>query len=406
MAVGPDNFPEMSPVAGIRLGCACAGIKKQGRRDLVVMALEQGSRVASVFTKNAFCAAPVTVAKEYLAISDSRWLLINTGNANAGTGPQGIVDAKSCCDALAGLVNAKPEEVLPFSTGVIGELLPVGRITSAIPAALDSLSEDGWALAAEGILTTDTRAKGATRSIEHQGQMIHITGIAKGSGMICPNMATMLAFIATDAAVSKDLLQKLLSEAVDLSFNRISVDGDTSTNDSCILVATGQACADSVEDTEHPLFEHLSRAIAEVAIELAQAIVKDGEGASKFISVLVEGGETEQECLQVAYAIAHSPLVKTAMFASDPNWGRILAVVGRAGLKELDVNRVDIYLDKVCIVSAGAKASDYTEERGQAVMNQEEITVRITLGRGDISSTVWTTDLSHEYVSINADYRS
>ncbi len=406
MAVGPDSFPEMNPIPGVRLGSASAGIKTPGRRDLVVMELVSGSRVASVFTQNAFCAAPVIVAREHLASSDCRWFLINTGNANAGTGAQGIEDAKSCCRALASAVNDDSLAVLPFSTGVIGEQLPVNKVISTIPLALENLAEDGWRHAAEGILTTDTRPKGATRCFEHQGRILHVSGIAKGSGMICPNMATMLAYIATDALVSQTVLQKLLDDAVAQSFNRISVDGDTSTNDACMLVASGRADNAELKEPSDPLFAALSTAITEVAIELAQAIVKDGEGASKFITVAVEGGASEQECLQVAYSLAHSPLVKTAMFASDPNWGRILAVVGRAGLDHLDVSGVDIYLGDVCIVSAGALAADYTESAGQAVMNLPEITVRINLGRGVHSSRLWTTDLSHDYVSINADYRS
>lgn len=406
MAVGPDLFPTMHPIKGISLGTTCAGIKKPGRKDLVVIEIASGSSVAGVFTRNAFCAAPVVIAKQHLQQQSPAYFLINTGNANAGTGEQGLRDAQYCCEALAREVDAEPESVLPFSTGVIGEPLPVDIISAALPAACEQLSQDGWADAAEGILTTDTRPKGASLSFEYQGQRISVTGISKGSGMIRPDMATMLAFVATDAAVSQPLLQQILTDATDRSFNRITVDGDTSTNDACMLIATGQAEVEQITDVGSELYRLLSETVTAVCIELAQAIIRDGEGATKFVTVQVNGGQNEQECLQVAYTIAHSPLVKTALFASDPNWGRILAAVGRAGLENLDVTKVSIFLDQVCIVDKGGLAADYTEEQGQAVMDLEEITIRVELDRGVASDAVWTSDLSHDYVSINADYRS
>ncbi|MEH6628355.1 MAG: bifunctional glutamate N-acetyltransferase/amino-acid acetyltransferase ArgJ [Motiliproteus sp.] len=403
MAVGPDQLPEFHPISGFRLGTACAGIKKPGRADLVVMELAPESTVAGVFTRNLFCAAPVTLCKQHLHSANPRYLLINTGNANAGTGHQGMVDAVSCCQALAAEAGVDEQSVLPFSTGVIGEKLPVEKIHSGIPLAMAALSENGWRDAASGIMTTDTRPKGATRVIEYQGQRIHISGISKGAGMICPNMATMLAYIATDAAVSQQDLQCLLSAAADRSFNRVTVDGDTSTNDSCMLVAT--AAGVSVAPGSD-LWELFAEAVDVVLLELAQAIVRDGEGATKFVTIAVDQAKSSEEALQIAYAIAHSPLVKTALFASDPNWGRILAVVGRAGINDLDLDALQIYLDDVCIVEGGGRAAGYTEDQGQRVMNQEEILIRVVLSRGEVSEQVWTTDLSHDYVSINADYRS
>jgi glutamate N-acetyltransferase/amino-acid N-acetyltransferase len=367
------------------------------------MELSPESSVAGVFTRNAFCAAPVTLCKSHLSSNSPRYLLINTGNANAGTGDQGMQDAIDCCQTLADETSVSKDQILPFSTGVIGEKLPVERIQQGIPKALSSLTEDGWEDAAWGIMTTDTRPKGATRIIEHQGQEIRISGISKGAGMICPNMATMLAYVATDAAIEQAYLQELLSSAAERSFNRITVDGDTSTNDSCMLVATAQGV--KVEkDTE--LWGIFSDAIYEVLLELAQAIVRDGEGATKFVTVSVEQAASADEALTTAYAIAHSPLVKTALFASDPNWGRILAVVGRAGIEDLDLNALEIYLDDVCIVRNGGRADSYREELGQAVMDREEIEIRVLLNRGSLSEQVWTTDLSQDYVSINADYRT
>ena len=406
MAVGLSALPVLLPVPGLRLGTACAGIKKLGRRDLVVMELCEGAATAAVFTRNAFCAAPVTVAKRHLAQHPPRYLLINTGNANAGTGEQGMQDALRCCRSLAETAGVAPEQVLPFSTGVIGEPLPVETITRALPAAYGALSDEGWAEAAHGIMTTDTVAKGVSRQIEIAGRRITVTGIAKGAGMIRPDMATMLAFIAMDEKVAAPLLQPLLDAAVRSSFNCITVDGDTSTNDACVLIATGRSASPAITTVEDPAFAALSHAITEVCIALAQAIVRDGEGATKFITVEVHGGADEEECRRVAYTVAQSPLVKTAFFACDPNWGRILAAVGRAGLEDLDVARIKVFLDQICIVENGACAPAYTEQQGQAVMAQEEITVRVDLGRGARSARLWTCDLSYDYVRINAEYRT
>jgi len=406
MAVGPDTFPEMTAIAGVRIGTTCAGIKKPGRKDLVLFELSEQCRTAAVFTLNAFCAAPVTIAKQHLAKTSPRYLLINTGNANAGTGEQGMVDALACCRGVAENTGMTSPQILPFSTGVIGEQLPVHTIVDAIPAAYDALTENGWADAAEGIMTTDTRAKGASVSFDYDGATINVTGISKGSGMICPNMATMLAYVATDADVPQSLLQEIVSLAADKSFNRITVDGDTSTNDACVLIASGASVAPAIDKNNAALYQAFVDAVISVLQTLSHAIVRDGEGATKFVTVTVDGGQTGDESLQVGYTIAHSPLIKTALFASDPNWGRILAAVGRAGLADLDVSAINIYLDDVCIVESGGAAASYTEEQGQAVMNQEEILIRVELNRGSISETVWTTDLSHDYVSINADYRS
>jgi len=406
MAVGADFFPEMTAIEGVRIGTTCAGIKKPGRKDLVLFELSEQCRTAGVFTKNAFCAAPVTVAKLHLAEMSPRYLLINTGNANAGTGEQGMTDALACCTGVAQSTGTTLPQILPFSTGVIGEALPVHTIVDAIPAAYDALTTNGWDEAAEGIMTTDTRPKGASVSFDYEGATINVTGISKGSGMICPNMATMLAFVATDADVPQELLQEIISQASEKSFNRITVDGDTSTNDACVLVASGASAAPIVDKSNEGLYQAFSNAVTSVLQTLAHAIVRDGEGATKFVTVTVDGGQTADESLQVAYTIAHSPLIKTALFASDPNWGRILAAVGRAGLSDLDVNQINIYLDDICIVQSGGVAASYTEEQGQTVMNQEEILIRVELNRGSALETVWTTDLSHDYVSINADYRS
>ena len=404
MAVGLQGLPEMYPVAGFRLGTTSAGIKTPGRRDLVVMEMAPDSRCAAVFTRNAFAAAPVLVAREHLAAGAPRYLLVNTGNANAGTGERGLEDARRCCRALASLVDAPHEAVVPFSTGVIGEPLPVEPIEQALPAAHAALTADGWPAAAAGILTTDTVPKGASRRVALPEGEVTITGIAKGSGMIRPDMATMLAFVATDADLPQDLLQSTLQGAVNGSFNRISVDGDTSTNDACVLVATGgSGVALEADSTGHAAF---AEAVAEVCVELAQAIVRDGEGATKFITVEVAGGRDEAECDQVAFTVAHSPLVKTAFYAADPNWGRILAAVGRAGVPGLDVGKVAIHLDEVCIVADGGRAPGYAEADGQAVMDRDEITVRIDLARGEAVTRVWTCDLSHDYVRINAEYRT
>ncbi|MDY0249033.1 MAG: bifunctional glutamate N-acetyltransferase/amino-acid acetyltransferase ArgJ [Pseudomonas sp.] len=405
MAVGLGELPVMHPVAGFELGIASAGIKKPGRRDVVLMRCAEGSAVAGVYTQNAFCAAPVLLCKQRMQ-SAPRYLIVNTGNANAATGALGLQAANAVCQQLAELVGCPVEQILPFSTGVIGEPLPVDKITAALPAALSDLREDHWALAGEGIMTTDTLPKGASLQFQHNGVTVTVTGISKGAGMIRPNMATMLGYIATDASVSQEILQNILHDAANKSFNRITIDGDTSTNDSCILVATGQAAVECVTEAQGELYDALREAINQVAMQLAQAIVRDGEGATKFVTVQVQGGATQQECLDVAYAVAHSPLIKTALFASDPNWGRIVAAIGYAGVKELDTEQVNVYLDDVCIVARGGRAQAYTEEQGAAVMQQAEILIRIELERGGCTETIWTTDLSHEYVRINAEYRS
>lgn len=404
MAVGYAGLPALLPVDGVRIGVTCAGIKKAQRRDLVLFELAEESRVAAVFTRNAFCAAPVVLAKKHLQQQVPRYLMINTGNANAGTGKSGLVTAEACCDSLAGLAGCDSSAVLPFSTGVIGEPLPVEKITTALPELLASLDAGQWDGAAHGIMTTDTVAKGASRRLEVSGKTITLTGISKGSGMIRPDMGTMLAFIATDAGIEPALLQEVLREATDRSFNCITVDGDTSTNDACVLVATGRSGVVLKQGSED--FLRFTEALQALMVELAQLIVRDGEGANKFITIDVNAGRDVEECRQVAYTIAHSPLVKTALFASDPNWGRILAAVGRAGLSELDLDAITIHLDDVCIVSDGGRDPEYTEERGQAVMQHDEITIRVDLARGEASATIWTCDLSYDYVKINAEYRS
>nr|WP_314482403.1 bifunctional glutamate N-acetyltransferase/amino-acid acetyltransferase ArgJ [uncultured Pseudomonas sp.] len=405
MAVGLGPLPTLHPVPGFELGIASAGIKREGRKDVVVMRCAEGSSVAGVFTLNAFCAAPVILAKQRVQGS-VRYLLTNTGNANAGTGAPGLAAAERTCAKLAELAGVPAESVLPFSTGVIGEPLPVEKIEGALQAALDNLSENHWAEAATGIMTTDTLPKGASRQFQHDGVTVTVTGISKGAGMIRPNMATMLGYIATDAKVAPGVLKDLMLDGANKSFNRITIDGDTSTNDCCMLIATGKADLPEVTQASGALFEALKKAVFEVCMEVAQAIVRDGEGATKFVTVQVNGGGNHQECLDVGYAVAHSPLIKTALFASDPNWGRILAAVGRAGVPELDVSLIDVYLDEVCIASRGGRSPSYTEDQGARVMAQEEITIRIDLGRGQCSETIWTTDLSHEYVKINAEYRT
>ncbi len=405
MAVGLGPLPTLHPVPGFELGIASAGIKRPGRKDVVVMRCAEGSSVAGVFTLNAFCAAPVILSKQRVQ-GTVRYLLTNTGNANAGTGAPGLAAAERTCAKLAELAGVPAESVLPFSTGVIGEPLPVEKIEGALQAALDNLSENNWAEAATGIMTTDTLPKGASRQFQHDGVTVTVTGISKGAGMIRPNMATMLGYIATDAKVAPQVLKDLMLDGANKSFNRITIDGDTSTNDCCMLIATGKANLPEVTEASGALFEALKKAVFEVCMEVAQAIVRDGEGATKFVTVQVNGGGNHQECLDVGYAVAHSPLIKTALFASDPNWGRILAAVGRAGVPELDVSLIDVYLDSVCIASQGGRSPSYTEEQGSKVMAQEEITIRIELGRGQCSETIWTTDLSHEYVKINAEYRT
>jgi len=406
MPVGLSGLPDLHPVAGIRLGTTAAGIRKPGRRDLVLIACDPGTRAAAVFTRNRFQAAPVIVAREHLGQASPRALLINTGYANAGTGTSGLADARGSCEALARILGCAPQEVLPFSTGVIGERLPLERLESGLPGCQAALAADGWSDAAHGIMTTDTVPKGASRRVTIAGRPVTVTGISKGSGMIRPDMATMLAFIATDAVVSAPVLRACLDAAVRGSFNRITVDGDTSTNDACVLLATGRAGNAEIAQASGPDFSALCQAVVEVCAGLAQAIVRDGEGATKFMTIEVVGGESEDDCLAVAYTIAHSPLVKTAFFASDPNWGRILAAIGRAPVARLDVDRVAIDLEDVCVVRAGGLAPDYTEARGAVVMKRDEIRVRVDLGVGAARATVWTSDLSHEYVRINAEYRS
>lgn len=404
MPVGELSFPVMHPVAGFRLATVEAGIRYQGRRDLVIMEITEKATSAAVFTSNAFCAAPVILCKQHLQLASPRYLLTNTGNANAGTGDQGYQDSVRSCQALAELCACSTDEVLPFSTGVIGESLPVERLIAAIPTALEQLTENGWEAAAHGIMTTDTVPKGSSRVIETSGGKLTLTGISKGSGMIRPDMATMLAYIATDAEIEQSLLQQALQIAVDASFNRITVDGDTSTNDSCVLVATGKSAVRLEAGSDDWLL--FVQALTEICEQLAQAIVRDGEGATKLITIDVINGRDVAECNQVAYTVAHSPLVKTAFFASDPNWGRILAAVGRAGIVALDLPALTIHLDDVCIVRNGGRADDYQEAMGQSVMDKEEINVRIDLQRGSANTRVWTCDFSYDYVKINAEYRS
>jgi glutamate N-acetyltransferase/amino-acid N-acetyltransferase len=403
----PPRAEALFPVPGVRIGVTEAGIRKPGRKDLTVFLLDDGAAVAGVFTQNRFCAAPVQVCRDHLARGAGiRALVINTGNANAGTGQSGLVHARATCVALARLLQVAPEQVLPFSTGVIMEPLPFDRIEAGLPAAVANAAADHWLRAAEGIMTTDTVPKAASRRVRLSGGEVTITGIAKGAGMIRPNMATMLGFIATDACIDPAMMQALVLELAEASFNRITIDGDTSTNDSFLLVATQQAMHTPIRDAASEDGRRLRAALLEVAQTLAQAIVRDGEGATKFITVRVEGGASAEECRKVAYAIAHSPLVKTAFYASDPNLGRILAAVGYAGIVDLDQTRIDLYLDDVHVVTGGGRHPDYSEADGQRVMKQAEIQVRVGLGRGTHAETIWTCDLSHDYVSINADYRS
>jgi glutamate N-acetyltransferase / amino-acid N-acetyltransferase len=394
---------DLLPVAGVELGIAEAGIKRADRKDLLVIRLGEGASVAGVFTSNRFCAAPVTVAREHLASNIGiRALVVNTGNANAGTGEQGMADARTTCMELAKLLGCAPEQVLPFSTGVIMEPLPVDKILAALPQAVANLKADNWHDAAHAIMTTDIVAKAVSRQVEIGGRTVTVTGMAKGSGMIHPDMATMLGYVAIDAEVPQPLLQQMVKQAADASFNCITVDGDTSTNDSLMLMATGKSGV-AITDANRA---QVQAAINEVAILLAQAIVRDGEGATKFITISVEGGRDVAECRRIAYAVAHSPLVKTAFFASDPNLGRILAAIGYAGVADLDVQRLKLYLDDVLVAENGGRAASYREEDGQRVMQQSDITVRAELGRGAASATVWTCDFSYDYVKINASYRS
>ncbi len=406
MAVGDVSMPQMHVVQGVKIGSAEAYVRYPNRRDLVVFEFVQGTNVAGVFTQNAFCAAPVHVSKKHLEMGNPRYLIINTGNANAGTGKLGMENAKATCFKLAEIAQVEPFEVLPFSTGVIGEQLPMERLLTGLQPALDSVQGNAWVDAATGIMTTDTTPKGASEQFELDGVTYTMTGISKGAGMIRPNMATMLGFVATDAPVSRELVQQLLNTVVNVSFNRITIDGDTSTNDSCIFAATGQAGGVEITSEADLRFATLLDVLTRVMKHLAQLIVRDGEGATKFMTVAVEGGADTQECCDIAYSIAHSPLVKTAFFASDPNWGRILAAIGYAGVKNLDVEKIQVWLDDVQICRDGGAAADYTEEAGARVMSQSEITIRVDLGRGQAKDTVYTCDLSYDYVKINADYRS
>ncbi|AEJ00291.1 Arginine biosynthesis bifunctional protein ArgJ [Nitrosomonas sp. Is79A3] len=403
----PPLLPEnLLPVAGVALGIAEAGIKKANRKDLLVMLLDEGSKVAGVFTQNRFCAAPVIVAKQHLAQSPIRALVVNTGNANAGTGEAGIQHALATCAEAGRLLGCATQQVLPFSTGVIMEPLPVDKIVQGLPAAVANCKVDNWFNAAHAIMTTDIVPKAASKQVQIGGKTVTVTGIAKGSGMIRPNMATMLGYVATNAAISQASLQELVRYAADHSFNRITVDGDTSTNDAFIVVATGKAGNAEITRQDSSEFSQLQQAVTAVAADLAKMIVRDGEGATKFITVQIEAGKDTEECAKVAYAIAHSPLVKTAFFASDPNLGRILAAIGYAGVGDLNVDTIQLYLDDVLVAEKGGRAANYQEADGQRVMNQLEITIRVVLNRGVASTTVWTCDFSYDYVKINASYRS
>ena len=405
--LAPPEPQSLHPVSGVAIGTAMAGVRKANRRDLTVALLDPGCAVAGVFTSNRFCAAPVQLCRDHLAAgAQVRAILVNTGNANAGTGADGLARARSTCVALASLLGCMPEQVLPFSTGVIMEMLANDRIEAALPSALADARADGWGAAAEAIMTTDTVPKAASATLVIGGRTVAVTGICKGAGMIRPNMATMLGFIATDAVVAPHLVQQLVREAADESFNRITIDGDTSTNDSFVLIATQRAGHATIESLDSAEGLALREAVFDVARRLSQAIVRDGEGATKFITIRVEGGASEAECRKVAYAIGHSPLVKTAFFASDPNLGRILAAVGYAGIDDLDQTKIDLFLDDVHVAEGGGRRSAYREEDGQRVMKQSEITVRVDLHRGPHEATVWTCDLSYDYVKINADYRS
>ena len=401
---------DLKPVNGIEIGFAEAGIKKPNRKDLLVMKLAEGATVAGVFTKNRFCAAPVQVSKANLAAVANggkpiRALVVNTGNANAATGEQGLANAQATCAELAKLLGLDAQQVLPFSTGVILEQLPIQKIVAGLPAAVSNLKLDNWFNAAEAIMTTDTQPKAASRTVTIGGHTVTMTGISKGAGMIKPNMATMLGYLAIDARVAQPVLDELVKHAADHSFNSITIDGDTSTNDSFIIVATGAGSL-NIDAASGADYEALKEAVTSISRNLAQQIIRDGEGATKFMTITVEQGASVEECRKIAYSIAHSPLVKTAFFASDPNLGRILAAIGYAGVDDLDTTRLDLYLNDVWVAKAGGRNPDYKEEDGQRVMKQAEITVRVTLGRGEAAATVWTCDLSHDYVSINADYRS
>ena len=405
MAVGLQQPDTLYPVKGVTLTGLASGIKSNGNSDVALIVFDQIVSCAATFTQNAFCAAPVTIAKKHLALSLPKALIINSGNANAGTGKRGLDDALTTCEWVAEQIKCKPEQILPFSTGVIGEYLPMQKVKSGIESAYSELSPEHWMSVATAIMTTDTMPKAISRQFTLNGETVTITGIAKGSGMICPNMATMLAFVTTDANVEQSYLQQCLSKAVNKSFNSITVDGDTSTNDACVLVSTGVASAEPLTG-DNEISHVFANELEEICLHLAQSIIRDGEGASKFVAISVTGAASDIEAHNVAYTVAHSPLVKTALFASDPNWGRILAAVGRAEIDNLVLEDVTIFLDDVCIVSKGERDADYTEEKGQAVMNQDEINIHINLSRGHYSRIIWTTDLSNEYVRINAEYRT
>jgi glutamate N-acetyltransferase/amino-acid N-acetyltransferase len=402
----PVDHNQLKPIAGVRLGTARAGIRKPGRRDILVIELESGSAIAGVFTTNRFCAAPVLVCRENLELGDIRYLVVNTGCANAGTGQEGLADAHATCDELARLTDVHSQQVLPFSTGVIMERLPMDKLLAGLAGALADLPNGTWGEAAEAIMTTDTQSKAYSVNARVANSTISVTGIAKGAGMIHPNMATMLGYIATDAAITPGVLKSLVKEVADASFNRITVDGDTSTNDSFMVIATGKAGHAMINSERDPAYAELRAALIQVALPLAHAIIRDGEGATKFITVQVEGGKNIEECLKVGKAIAHSPLVKTAFFASDPNLGRILAAIGYAGIPDLDVAQVRLSLGDVLVSEHGGRAASYREEDGQRVMKEAEIVVKVELGRGSSSTSVWTCDFSYDYVKINADYRS
>lgn len=404
MAVGLTEPEVLLAVSGVRLASVAAGIKKNKSNDLVLIELAEGSNCAAVFTRNKFCAAPVTLAREHLAKTSPRYLLINAGNANAGTGKQGMLDAMRSCQSVAQHGQCEDNQVLPFSTGVIGQNLPVEKIENALPQAFSQLAEDNWLAAGRGIMTTDTLLKGISRQFEIDGRTITITGVSKGAGMIQPDMATMLSYIATDLVIEQTLLQQCLQDAVAISFNSITVDSDTSTNDACVLIATGRAGNETIS-SKNANYQAFSQALQQVCLYLAQAVIRDAEGATKFITLEVNAAASIEDARQVAYTVAHSPLVKTALFASDPNWGRILAAVGRSGV-EFELDKIQIYLDDVCIVSNGGRDAVYTEEQGQRVMKQSEILIRIDLNNGDQQARIWTSDLSYEYVKINAEYRS
>ena len=407
MAVGNVAVPNtIYPIDGIKLSATAAGVRYKDRDDLVVIEIADSATTAVVTTKNTFCAAPVRVLREHFAKASPRYLITNTGNANAGTGADGMRRAVDICAALAAKAGVDVSSVLPFSTGVIGEPLNSDAVIAGLDNALSNLAADNWLAAANGIRTTDTIPKLASEKVNVDASSYHITGMSKGSGMIRPNMATMLGYVATDANIDADLLQEMLSKINEQSFNRITVDGDTSTNDCCVLIATGTASSEIIDSPEHPHYHPIFDALKSVFVRLAQLIVRDGEGATKFMTVKVTGGNTTQECCDVAYAVAHSPLVKTAFFASDANWGRILAAVGYAGIDDLDTEQVDVYLDEVMICQNGGVAPTYTEAAGKEVMSRPEITIHIDLARGEAQDTVYTCDLSYDYVKINADYRS